>query len=137
MDWDKEKSCFDSLCREFSRFYAITPEKDEEFKSSQEVNAEDKENMNEKNHLNDLFSLDDTVDAESLNKIESLLNKTNDNSSQENEPKTSNLWRKHIWTLEHVVFEALKKHILPPGKLSTMFLQVADLPSLYKVFERC
>lgn len=43
------------------------------------------------------------------------------------------------WTTEHVVYPAVKDCFLPPKKFleNGAVLQVADLPSLYKVFERC
>lgn len=43
------------------------------------------------------------------------------------------------WTVEHVLFPAIKSSLLPPKSwLSNgAILQIADLPDLYKVFERC
>ena len=43
------------------------------------------------------------------------------------------------YTIEHVVYPAIKKSLLPPemcGQDRTI-LQIANLPDLYKVFERC
>ena len=41
--------------------------------------------------------------------------------------------------LEHALFPALKEQLLPARYSAEdgTFLQVADLPDLYKVFERC
>lgn len=43
------------------------------------------------------------------------------------------------WTMQHVLFPALRHGLVPPKKLSEdgTILQVANLPDLYKVFERC
>ena len=43
------------------------------------------------------------------------------------------------YTVEHVVYPALKKTLVPPAACLTdrSLLQVASLPELYKVFERC
>lgn len=43
------------------------------------------------------------------------------------------------WTTEHVLYPAVKECLLPPKKFieNGAVLQLADLPSLYKVFERC
>lgn len=51
------------------------------------------------------------------------------------EPECTN-WK---WRIEHVYFPAMKKSFLPPKKFinNASVLQVADLPNLYKVFERC
>ncbi|XP_004676380.1 PREDICTED: DNA mismatch repair protein Mlh1 [Condylura cristata] len=43
------------------------------------------------------------------------------------------------WTVEHVVYKALRSHLLPPKHFTEdgNILQLANLPDLYKVFERC
>lgn len=43
------------------------------------------------------------------------------------------------WTVEHVLFPAIKASLLPPKAWvqNGTILQIADLPDLYKVFERC
>ncbi|XP_037382139.1 DNA mismatch repair protein Mlh1 isoform X2 [Talpa occidentalis] len=43
------------------------------------------------------------------------------------------------WTVEHVVYKALRSHLLPPNHFTEdgNILQLANLPDLYKVFERC
>ena len=60
-------------------------------------------------------------------------NKDNDDGDEDNE----NEWRKYVWNVEHVLFPSLKRHLLPSKNLSQCLLQVANLPDLYKVFERC
>lgn len=42
-------------------------------------------------------------------------------------------------TVEHVIYPALRSSIVPPKSFSEdgTFLEVANLPDLYKVFERC
>ncbi|XP_037004169.2 DNA mismatch repair protein Mlh1 [Artibeus jamaicensis] len=43
------------------------------------------------------------------------------------------------WTVEHVVYKAFRSHLLPPKHFTEdgTVLQLANLPDLYKVFERC
>nr|XP_054753016.1 DNA mismatch repair protein Mlh1-like [Lytechinus pictus] len=43
------------------------------------------------------------------------------------------------WTIEFVIYPALKSTLLPPKRFAgdASILQVANLPDLYKVFERC
>ena len=45
-------------------------------------------------------------------------------------------WR---WKVEHVVFKALRSLFSPPRSFGEdgSVLQIANLPDLYKVFERC
>ncbi|XP_037075337.1 DNA mismatch repair protein Mlh1-like [Pollicipes pollicipes] len=54
-------------------------------------------------------------------------------------PSTGGASETDRWQLEHALFPAMKEQLLP-AKFSaedSTFLQVADLPDLYKVFERC
>lgn len=39
--------------------------------------------------------------------------------------------------LEEVIFPAVKKRLLAPKRLSKNVVEVANLPGLYKIFERC
>ncbi|TFY68327.1 hypothetical protein EVG20_g3609 [Dentipellis fragilis] len=42
------------------------------------------------------------------------------------------------WQIEHVLFPAFRRHLVAPKSLLTRdVVQVADLPDLYRVFERC
>lgn len=43
------------------------------------------------------------------------------------------------WTIEHVIYPALRSSFLPPKSFAEdgTILQIANLPDLYKVFERC
>nr|XP_020659052.1 DNA mismatch repair protein Mlh1 [Pogona vitticeps] len=43
------------------------------------------------------------------------------------------------WTVEHVLYKAFRTHLLPPKNFTEdgNILQIANLPDLYKVFERC
>lgn len=83
VEWDSEKECFDTFCRETARFYA-GPRCDEG--TEQEVRE---------GH-----------------------------------------WK---WVTEHVVFPAIRSSLRLPEEFSenSCVLQVASLPNLYKVFERC
>ncbi|XP_034652231.1 DNA mismatch repair protein Mlh1 [Drosophila subobscura] len=52
-------------------------------------------------------------------------------------------WREDVssghqhWHTEHVLFPALKKYLLPPAGLRQQIYELTNLPTLYKVFERC
>ncbi|XP_016943459.3 DNA mismatch repair protein Mlh1 [Drosophila suzukii] len=41
------------------------------------------------------------------------------------------------WTTEHVLFPAFRKYLLPPPRLKEKIFELTNLPTLYKVFERC
>lgn len=55
---------------------------------------------------------------------------------KENNGVTKQDWK---WTTEHVIYPTIKESFLPPKKFldNAAVLEIADLPSLYKVFERC
>ncbi|XP_043920831.1 DNA mismatch repair protein Mlh1 [Protopterus annectens] len=56
---------------------------------------------------------------------------------QPEEPAESTTsWR---WTTEHIIYKAFRTHLLPPQQFTENgnVLQLANLPDLYKVFERC
>ncbi|XP_023369770.1 DNA mismatch repair protein Mlh1 isoform X2 [Otolemur garnettii] len=59
-------------------------------------------------------------------------------SSQQSETSgsTPHPWK---WTVEHIVYKAFRSHLLPPKHFTEdgNILQLANLPDLYKVFERC
>jgi DNA mismatch repair protein MLH1 len=42
------------------------------------------------------------------------------------------------WQIEHVLFPAMKRYLAAPKSLLTRdVVQIASLPDLYRVFERC
>lgn len=49
---------------------------------------------------------------------------------------SSSSWK---WTVEHIIYKAFRTHLLPPKHFTEdgNILQLANLPDLYKVFERC
>ncbi|XP_008526253.1 DNA mismatch repair protein Mlh1 isoform X2 [Equus przewalskii] len=49
---------------------------------------------------------------------------------------TRNPWK---WTVEHIVYKAFRSHLLPPKHFTEdgNILQLANVPDLYRVFERC
>ena len=43
-----------------------------------------------------------------------------------------------LWQLQHILFPAMARYLVPPKTLLDRdVVQVADLPELYRVFERC
>ncbi|OWK59218.1 DNA mismatch repair protein Mlh1 isoform X1 [Lonchura striata] len=58
------------------------------------------------------------------------------NSQNEESESGSTTWK---WTVEHVLYKAFRTHLLPPKHFAEdgNILQLANLPDLYKVFERC
>ncbi|XP_067627207.1 DNA mismatch repair protein Mlh1 [Eurosta solidaginis] len=44
---------------------------------------------------------------------------------------------RHKWLVEHVLYPAFKRYLLPPNNLKLQLYELTSLPRLYKVFERC
>ncbi|MFT7816357.1 DNA mismatch repair protein Mlh1 isoform X2 [Arapaima gigas] len=59
-----------------------------------------------------------------------------DTLGTESKPDSSVSWR---WTVEHLLFKAFRTLLSPPGSFTQdgSVLHIANLPDLYKVFERC
>uniref|UniRef100_A0A8C0C238 DNA mismatch repair protein MLH1 n=1 Tax=Buteo japonicus TaxID=224669 RepID=A0A8C0C238_9AVES len=59
-----------------------------------------------------------------------------DEANNEDSDCGSTTWK---WTVEHVLYKAFRTHLLPPKHFTEdgNILQLANLPDLYKVFERC
>ncbi|XP_061186053.1 DNA mismatch repair protein Mlh1-like isoform X2 [Saccostrea echinata] len=93
VNWDSERECFDTFCKETSEFYCFKP------------------------------SLFQNQEKESTD-------------SQEEEGVTDKSWK---WTVEHVLYSAFRNLLFPPKSFAedSSILQIANLPDLYKVFERC
>lgn len=109
MNWDQEKDCFRDFCRECSSFYSIR---------KQYVLEAEPEQVREGGE----------------GEVLPVTLQTNGRGFfQDGE---ANSWR---WKVEHVVFKALRTLFSPPRGFSEdgSVLQVANLPDLYKVFERC
>ncbi|XP_063778673.1 DNA mismatch repair protein Mlh1 isoform X3 [Pseudophryne corroboree] len=59
-----------------------------------------------------------------------------DHTEDKDPGQDSPSWR---WTTEHILYKAFRTHLLPPKPFAEdgSILQLANLPDLYKVFERC
>jgi DNA mismatch repair protein MLH1 len=57
----------------------------------------------------------------------------------EGDELADNAERNWKWTVEHVLFPVIRKRLRPPASLlgGRCLVLIADLPDLYKVFERC
>ncbi|XP_052094943.1 DNA mismatch repair protein Mlh1-like isoform X2 [Mytilus californianus] len=73
----------------------------------------------------------ETSDFYSMKK--SMFQDKNSDSQEEDADKS---WK---WTIEHVLYPAFRTFLFPPKSFAedSSILQIANLPDLYKVFERC
>jgi DNA mismatch repair protein MLH1 len=49
------------------------------------------------------------------------------------------VWAQREWTIQHILFPAMKLFLKPPNHLANdgSVIQIACLENLYKIFERC
>jgi DNA mismatch repair protein MLH1 len=62
----------------------------------------------------------------------------NREEEREKEKKVDEKEQAERWQIEHVLFPALRRYLAAPKSLlNGDVVQVANLPDLYRVFERC
>jgi len=61
------------------------------------------------------------------------------NSSNQEPKKKNEEYFQFRWSVEHILFPAFRYYFTPPKRFAASgdILQIADLPDLYKIFERC
>lgn len=128
VDWDTEKECFETFAAALADFYAMHPpmlpnpsddvldfyQVRKEESSSAEMHETPRQDQLPRNEVN--MGIDEELVAEA-----------------------EKVWAQRVWTIEHVLFPALKLFLKPPKHMATdgTAIQVACLENLYKIFERC
>ncbi|CAM8901191.1 unnamed protein product [Rhodiola kirilowii] len=124
INWEDEKDCFQTISAALGTFYALHPpllpnpssddglkfyQKEKHTPTSTRVGSSSKD-----------VAMEDVTDHELLSVAE-------------------NAWAQREWSIQHVLFPAMRLFLKPPKSMATngTFVQVASLNKLYKVFERC
>uniref|UniRef100_H2ZDT5 DNA mismatch repair protein S5 domain-containing protein n=1 Tax=Ciona savignyi TaxID=51511 RepID=H2ZDT5_CIOSA len=115
VDWEEEKACFNSVCREIARFLMRCFKVDSNFRIKTKP----------KNFPFRFYSLKNNLtNAETFSDVKSVAN--------------DNEWLPWKRMVEHTVMKSLRDLKVPTSMVDNgTFLQLANLPDLYKVFERC
>ncbi|CAG8705201.1 7720_t:CDS:10 [Funneliformis mosseae] len=128
VDWETEIGCFETLAREIGLFYATEPPNFSKFSTS----VSDKDDI----------SIDD-MSASNINKNASLSSPRKSSEKETNlifteQQKKAEIAR-YKWQVEHLIFPILKSQFLAPKSAAENghVLQIANLPDLYRIFERC
>lgn len=107
VNWNNEQECFDTFLRELAYFYVPGPGPLLVPSSSGHTGDGDPD-------------ADIDIDDNAVN-------------VQHQEASTIEKWQ-----IEHVLFPAMKRYLIAPKSLLTRdVMQIASLPDLYRVFERC
>lgn len=126
VDWEDEKSCFQSIAAALGNFYAMHPpllpnpsgdglqiyKRRKPFRSPQ---AEENSMKNTEDRI-----MEDENEHELISEAETA-------------------WAQREWSIQHVLFPSMRLFFKPPTSMATngTFVQVASLEKLYKIFERC
>ncbi|KAK4354141.1 hypothetical protein RND71_026335 [Anisodus tanguticus] len=124
VDWEVEKVCFQTIAAALGNFYAMhppllpNPSGDGMKFYRKRVLSSGSEGASIENIESD------TMEAEFEEEL--LL-------------EAENAWAQREWSIQHVLFPALKLFFKPPTSMATngTFVQVASLEKLYRIFERC
>ncbi|RHZ47622.1 hypothetical protein Glove_575g44 [Diversispora epigaea] len=124
VDWETEKGCFEKISREFGSFYAPEP-----LTFSQD-------SVEPENIIN---SIDVENEIPVTMEIQQESNIENTNNQSGNQKQITEI-SKYRWQIEHLIFPTLKSNqFFAPKNIaeSGHVIQVANLPDLYRIFERC
>ncbi|KAF7123256.1 hypothetical protein RHSIM_Rhsim12G0006000 [Rhododendron simsii] len=126
VDWDEEKSCFQTIAAALGNFYAMHPpllpnpsgdglqfyKRRKPFRSTE---AEEIPSKSTEDH-----AMEGDIDQELISEAETA-------------------WAQREWSIQHVLFPSMRLFFKPPTSMATngTFVQVASLEKLYKIFERC
>ncbi|XP_075109414.1 DNA mismatch repair protein MLH1 [Nicotiana tabacum] len=125
VDWEDEKVCFQTIAAALGNLYAMNPPLlpnpsgdglkfyKKKVLSSGSVGTASMENIE-----NDI--MESEYEEELLSEAE-------------------NAWAQREWSIQHVLFPALRLFFKPPNSMAKngTFVQVASLEKLYRIFERC
>jgi DNA mismatch repair protein MLH1 len=107
VNWNSEQECFDTFLRELAYFYVPGPGPLLVPSTPPGHTGDDDAGKDKDDH--------------------------NVNVQQQEEASTAEKWQ-----IEHVLFPAMKRYLIAPKSLLTRdVVQIASLPDLYRVFERC
>eukprot|EP00261_Vitis_vinifera_P014931 XP_003633884.2 PREDICTED: DNA mismatch repair protein MLH1 [Vitis vinifera] len=127
IDWENEKSCFQGISAALANFYALHPPTlpnpsgdNFQFYKKRRSSRNPQDEGNSSNSLVDDVVIEEEIDHELLVEAE-------------------NAWAQREWSIQHVLFPAVRLFFKAPTSMATdgTFVQVASLEKLYKIFERC
>lgn len=132
VDWDSEKECFESLSLAFADFYALHPPLLERPNPDQRSTA----NGGGEEETIDARREQDEVSGEGT---QAGISPRGESAKDESGEEAERLWAQREWTIQHLLFPALKFFLKPPIHMANdgTIVQVASLENLYKIFERC
>eukprot|EP01064_Diplonema_japonicum_P007835 TRINITY_DN1545_c2_g1_i1.p1 TRINITY_DN1545_c2_g1~~TRINITY_DN1545_c2_g1_i1.p1 ORF type:complete len:749 (+),score=130.62 TRINITY_DN1545_c2_g1_i1:55-2247(+) len=147
VDWGTEEGCVLGVAEEIANFYMLDDGAivEEETKVEAEAVKNDEQKKEEepvvkKPRVTHIAVPDLDSDGSSDDEKEHvpLAMREKKETIRETETETSKPSGDPSWVAQHVLYPAMKRSLLPPSNWKgTVFKRVADLPTMYKIFERC
>lgn len=124
VDWDDEKTCFQSVAAALGNFYAMHPPL-----------LPNPAGEGLQFYKRKLSNISEEPDATTLGDSGEMKNDIEHELLSEAE----NAWAQREWTIQHILFPSMRLFFNPPTSMATngTFVQVASLEKLFKIFERC
>lgn len=127
VDWDDETGCYQTIAATIANFYAMHPPILPN-PAGNRIQFYKKRNRQAENVM-----------------VKDITNSTNndgvgeDDIDQDLVAEAETAWSQREWTIQHVLFPAMRLFLKPPKAMASngTFVQVASLEKLYKIFERC
>lgn len=129
VDWDSEKECFETFAAALADFYAMYP--------PMLPNPADDDGLDyyrgQKRETSSLAIKDAPREDPESQGEDSM------DIDEELVGEAEKVWAQRVWTIEHVLFPALRLFLKPPKHMATdgTAIQVTCLENLYRIFERC
>ncbi|KAJ4701196.1 DNA mismatch repair protein MLH1 [Melia azedarach] len=127
VDWDDEKNCFQAIAAALGNFYAMHPPllpnpsgEGFQFYKKRKPSRNPEDEKSPSDDAGNDAELEDEIEHQVLSEAEAA-------------------WAQREWSIQHVLFPAMKLFLKPPTSMATngTFVRVASLEKLYKIFERC
>ncbi|BBN11049.1 DNA mismatch repair protein MLH1 [Marchantia polymorpha subsp. ruderalis] len=131
VDWETEKECFESFSAALAEFYAVhTPSLPNPSGDGIILYQRLKNKLANTN--------DKSTETDNLMERNEDVN-SKDTESEDLLSEAQTIWAQREWTVQHVLFPAMKLFLKPPRHMAKdgSAIQVACLENLYKIFERC
>ncbi|KAF8660765.1 hypothetical protein AX16_001559 [Volvariella volvacea WC 439] len=125
VEWTSEMECFDTFFRELALFYAPSP-------SLVPPSGTSKPQPSQPSSMNEQAT--EQPEQASGSDGKSTVSSKDDAESEEREAQE----KAERWQIQHIIFPAFRRYMkAPKSLLDRDVVQIASLPELYKVFERC
>ncbi|KAH9617010.1 hypothetical protein KSS87_023847 [Heliosperma pusillum] len=126
VEWEDERSCFQTISAALANFYAMHPPILPN-PSGEGIECYTRKPSKESLGGESSSSRSDGKDVEKNEVEHDLL------------AEAQTAWAQREWCVQHVLFPAMRLFLKPPNSMANdgTFVQVASLEKLYKIFERC